>query len=201
MDGTGNLFFADTDNHRIRKVDPAGTITTVAGTGKKGFDGDDGPATEARIKSPRGVAVDGTGSLFFADTDNHRIRKVDPAGTITTVAGTGKKGFDGDDGPATEARIKSPRGVAVDGTGNLFFADTDNHRIRKVDPAGTITTVAGTGKKGFDGDDGPATEARINSPRGIAVDGTGNLYFADSDDRVRKVDPSGIITTVAGTGE
>ena len=197
----GNLFIADPGNERIRKVDSAGVITTVAGTGIRGFSGDGGPAVDARLSSPGGVAVDGAGNLFIADLFNHQIRKVDSAGVITTVAGTGIRGFSRDGGPAVDAWLASPGGVAVDGAGNLFIADDGNRRIRKVDSAGVITTVAGTGGFGFSGDGGPAVDARLSYPRGVAVDGAGNLFIADWwDDRIRKVDSAGVITTVAGTG-
>ena len=200
VDGAGNLYIADTGNNRIRKVDAAGTITTVAGTGESGFGGDGGPASEALLNYPLGVAVDGAGNLYIADTTNGRIRKVDATGTITTVAGTGESGFGGDGGPATQAQLQPPYGVAVDGAGNLYIVDRSNNRIRKVDPAGTITTVAGTGERGFSGDGGPASEAQLNSPLGVAVDGAGNLYIADTtNSRIRKVDATGTITTVAGT--
>ena len=202
VDGAGNLYIADTFNHRIRKVDSTGTITTIAGTGELGFSGDGGPAVEAELYNPYGVAVDGAGNLYIADTFNHRIRKVDSSGVITTIAGTGERGFSGDEGPAVEAWLYNPYGVAVDGAGNLYIADTDNHRIRKVDSTGTITTVAGTGERGFGGDGGPATAAQLAPPAGVAVDGAGNLYIADrGNHRIRKVDSTGTITTVAGTGE
>ena len=201
VDGAGNLYIADFGNGRIRKVDSTGTITTVAGTGGLGFRGDGGPATEAWIELPTGIAVDGAGNLYFADAVNDRIRKVDSTGTITTVAGTGLRGFSGDGGPASQAPINTPTGIAVDGAGNLYFAETRNHRIRKVDSAGTITTVAGTGRRGFSGDGGPASQAGLNSPYGVAVDGAGNLYITDRNNfRIRKVDSTGMITTVAGTG-
>ena len=190
VDGSGNLFIADQDNQRIRRVDRTGTITTVAGTGRRGFSGDGGPAEQAQLAFPSGVAVDGVGNLFIADRFNQRIRKVDRTGTITTVAGTGEEGFSGDGGPAEQARLASPFGVAVDGAGNLFIADFGNHRIRRVDRAGTITTVAGTGERGFSGDGGPAEQAQLASPFGVAVDGAGNLFIADTDnDRIRKLTP------------
>ena len=201
VDGAGNLYIADIGNRRIRKVDATGTITTVAGTGESGFSGDGGPATQAQLSRPRGVAVDGAGNLFIADSGTRRIRKVDSSGTITTVAGTGVRGFGGDGGPATQAQFDNLHAVAVDGAGNLFIADYNTYRIRKVDPAGTITTVAGTGVRGFGGDGGPATQAQFNRTVAVAVDGTGNLYIADvGNRRIRKVDATGTITTVAGTG-
>ena len=200
VDSSGNLYITDRNNHRIRKVDSTGTITTIAGTGKDGFSGDGGPATQAQLNFPTGVAVDGEGNLYIADAPNDRIRKVDSIGTITTIAGTGEQGFSGDGGPATQAQLDHPRAVAVDGEGNLYIADRNNNRIRKVDSTGTITTIAGGG--GFGEDGGPATQVRLNLPYGVAVDGTGNLYIADTNsDRIRKVDSTGTITTIAGTGE
>ncbi|MBH0186023.1 MAG: hypothetical protein HP477_11600 [Nitrospira sp.] len=201
VDTVGNLWIADSLNHRIRKVDAAGVITTVAGTGGAGFSGDGGPATAAELNDPHGVAVDTAGNLWITDLKNHRIRKVDAAGVITTVAGTGVAGFSGDGGPATAAQLHAPHGVAVDTAGNLWIAERDNYRIRKVDAAGVITTVAGTGVQGFSGDGGPATAAQLVSPNGVAVDTAGNLWIADYDShRIRKVDAAGVITTVAGTG-
>ena len=201
VDGSGNLYIADYANSRVRKVDGSGTITTVAGTGTAGFSGDGGPATSAELDHPVGVAVDGSGNLYIADYDNNVVRKVNGSGTITTIAGTGTFGFSGDGGPATSAELSSTAGVALDGSGNLYIADEDNSRVRKVDGSGTITTVAGTGTAGFSGDGGPATSAELNFPGGVAVDGSGNLYIADAiNHRVRKVDGSGTITTVAGTG-
>ena len=202
VDSAGNLYIADSGNQRIRKVDLTGTITTIAGTGEFGFSGDGGPAVEAELHSPRGVAVDSAGNLYIADSRNRRIRKVDSTGTITTIAGTGEFGFSGDGGPAVEAELRSPRGVAVDSAGNVYIADSGNRRIRKVDSTGTITTIAGTGEFGFSGDGGPAVEAELRSPYGVAVDSAGNVYIADViDQRIRKVDSTGTITTIAGTGE
>ena len=203
-DGAGNLYIADQNNHRIRKVDSAGVITTVVGDGEYGYSGDGGPAAAAQLGFPDGVTLDGAGNLYFADVHNRRIRKVDSAGVITTVAGNGTRGYSGDGGPAVEARLRFPQSVALDGAGNLYIADTYNHRIRKVDAGGVITTVAGSGEVGsgeggFGGDGGPAVEARLNEPTGVALDGAGNLYFADTlNHRIRKVDARGRITTVAG---
>jgi len=202
MDGWGNLHVADTENHRIRRIDRSGTITTIAGTGEANYGGDGGPATEARLKYPAGVAVDGAGNLYIADRSNHRIRRVDRSGTISTMAGTGERGFGGDGGPAVAAQLNFPKAVAVDDSGNLYIADEWNNRIRRVDPSGTITTFAGIGRRGFSGDGGTAVAARLNHPNGVAVDDAGNLYIADSDNhRIRRIDSSGTITTIAGTGE
>ena len=201
MDGSGNLYIADQGNHRIRKITPAGSITTVAGNGSYGSGGDGGQATAASLANPTGVAIDGNGNLYIADSQNNRVRKVTPAGSITTVAGTGTAGYSGDGAAATAASLANPTGVALDGTGNLYIADQQNHRIRKVDLSGTITTVAGSATAGFGGDGGAATAAKLNSPTEIAIDGGGNLYIADSqNNRIRKVTPAGSITTVAGNG-
>jgi sugar lactone lactonase YvrE len=198
IDTAGNLFIADTANARIRKVTPSGVISTVAGNGTQGYGGDGGPATSALLSDPLGVAVDTAGNLFIADMDNARIRKVTPDGLMSTVAGNGTQGLGGDDGPATSAQFFYPQGVAVDATGNLFIADTANSRIRKVTPGGLISTVAGT-SQGYSGDGGPATSAQINYPKGVAVDAAGNLFIADNE-RIRKVTPDGLISTVAGNG-
>jgi sugar lactone lactonase YvrE len=198
VDSAGNLFIADSWNNRIRLVDTAGMITSVAGNGMAGFGGDGGPATSASLLFPSGVAVDGAGNLFIADNGNSLIRRVDTAGMITTVAGGGW-GL-GDGGPATSATLVTPDGVAVDGAGNLYIADTWNHRVRRVDTGGTITTVAGTSECGSSGDGGPATSACVQSPRSVAVDGAGTLYIGDEGWRIRRVDPTGTITTVAGNG-
>ena len=206
VDGAGNLFIADRFNHRIRKVDSSGVITTIAGTGERGYSGDGGPAVQARLSRPSGIAVDGAGNLFIADLNNHRIRKVDSSGIITTVAG-GTQGYGGDGGPAIEARLDVTPDVAVDAAGNLYIADFNNNRVRKVDSSGTISTLAGDGThliggRGGIGDGGPAVSARLRAPEEVAADDAGNVYISDShDQRVRKVDSSGTITTIAGSGE
>jgi len=200
-DGAGNLYIADQTNHRIRKVAATGQISTVAGVGTSGFSGDGAAATSAQLASPTGVAVDGAGNLYIADQSNHRIRKVDVMGQISTVAGNGAQGYGGDDAAATSTALYLPTGVTADGAGNLYIADTSNQRIRKVDATGQISTVAGTGIQGFSGDGAAATSAQLANPRGVAVDGAGNLYIADtSNQRIRKVDATGQISTVAGNG-
>ena len=197
VDAAGNLYIADHDSERIRQVSN-GVITTLAGGGYSL--GDNGPATSAQLNFPQGVAVDPGGNLYIADYNNSRIRKVSN-GVITTVAGTGiiggfAEGFSGDNGPATSAQLAFPAGVAVDSAGNLYTADNNNLRIRKVSN-GVITTVAGTGMYGFGGDNGPAASAQLIDPQAVAVDSAGNLYIAEAN-RIRKVS-NGVITTVAGT--
>jgi sugar lactone lactonase YvrE/Tol biopolymer transport system component len=200
VDAAGDLYIADYNNQRVRKVSPSGTITTVAGGGNSGL-GDGGPATAAALARPSGVGVDVAGDLYIADTFNNRVREVSPSGTITTVAGNGTAGFSGDGGPATAAELDGPSGVAVDAAGDVYIADTVNGRVRQVSPSGTITTVAGNGTAGFSGDGGPATAAELSYPYGVAVDAAGDLYIPDaSNNRIRKVSPSGTITTVAGGG-
>jgi streptogramin lyase len=185
-------------------ADPA--ITAVAGTGEKGFAGDGGPATRAKLDQPFDVAFDRAGNLYLSDTFNHRIRRVDAkTGVITTVAGSGKKGFGGDGGKATEAMLNEPYGLELDSDGNLFIVDRLNFCIRRVDAkTGTIATIAGTGgKSGFAGDDGPATDALLVEPNGLCLDGKGKLYVADvAGHRVRVVDlKSGRIATLLGNGK
>lgn len=205
LDGAGHLFIADSDNQRIRQVDlSTGVITTLAGNGVFAYAGDGGPATSASLFNPFGVAADGNGHVFIADTINSRIRQVDLAtGIITTVAGNGTAGYGGDGGAAAAASLFFPFGVAVDSSGHVFIADTGNQRVRQVDlSTGIITTIAGTGTLGYGGDGGPATDAELFAPNTIAVDAAGHLFIADSqNNRIRLVDlASGVITTVAGNG-
>jgi uncharacterized protein (TIGR03437 family) len=196
VDALGSLYVADYGENRIREVSN-GRITTVAGNGSEGYSGDNGPATGAQLFFASGVAVDAAGNLYIADAGNQRIRKVSN-GVITTVAGDGTRGYSGDDIPATSTQLAYPSGIAVDSAGNLYIADTGNQRIRKVSN-GVIATVAGDGTAGYGGDNGPATSAQLYDPGGVAVDSAGNLYIADSGNRVRKVS-NGVIATVAGTG-
>jgi len=258
VDSGGNLYIADSQNHRVRRVDTSGTITTFAGDGVQGFSGDGGPATSASLDTPmsvavdaisgklyiadnhnnvirvvsngtiatfagdsggkagysgdggsalaallsgpRGVITDGMGNVFIADTNNHAIRMVSN-GVITTVAGNGQQGFFGDNGPAGSASLDSPGSVFVDSSGNILIPDTRNHRIRKVS-AGQITTIAGSGAIGFLGEGTPAVNAAMNYPLGVGMDSLGNIYIADANnERVRRVNPAGAISTVAGTGD
>ena len=202
VDGSGNVYISDTGNHVIRKRAAGGTITTVAGTNVAGYYGDGGAATSAQLNLPLGLALDTAGNLYIADAYNSMVRKVATSGTITTVAGSTLSGFGGDGGAATSAQLRGPFAVTVDAAGNLYISDTFNHVVRKVAADGTITRVAGTGTRGYSGDGGLATEAKLNYPEGLAVDSAGNLFIADSlNCRIRVITPSGMITTVAGTGK
>jgi len=260
VDAAGNMYVADFNNHRLRKVDAVtGMVTTIAGTGTAGFSGDGGPAINALINNPSDVFVDAAGNIYFVDSQNFRVRKIDgvtgvistvagngtasyagetilavnaglhypngitvgnnnlyislfskqrickvdlATGILSTIAGTGANGFGGDGGPAINASFSFPAGLSVSLAGEVFVADYNNNRIRKIDAAGTITTVAGNGTAAFSGDGALATNASINLPTGVAVDAAGNIFIADRNNvRIRKViASSGIITTVAGSG-
>jgi DNA-binding beta-propeller fold protein YncE len=206
FDAAGNLYLADTGNHRIRRVDArSGTITTVAGNGTKGFAGDGGKATEARLDEPYGVAIDDLGNLYFADRLNRRVRRVDGrTGLITTFAGNGSKTFSGDGGPVEEAGLVEPNGVALDRSGRrLYIADVADHRVRVVDLArGTIATFAGNGQGRHAGDGGPATAASIAGARAVEVAPDGTVLILERQgNTLRAVDPrTGIIDIRAGTG-
>jgi uncharacterized protein (TIGR03437 family) len=199
VDSSGNLLISDTPNHGIRKVATGGVITTVAGGSYAAFDGDGGAATSAHINQPMGIAVDAQGNYYFSDSLNVRVRKVTSTGTISTYAGNGTYGELGDGGPATSAQLNNPTGLAVDAAGNLYICDTNGGSIRKVSPDGTITTVAGIGLNGFSGDGGPAINAMLNRPRGVAVDSAGLIYIADTfNNRIRVISTNGTISTIAG---
>ncbi len=203
-DTMNNIYFADSDNHSIWKIDATtGAITRVAGNGNSGFSGDGGPATSAELDAPKGVFVDSAGNIYIADTNNHRIRKVDTFDYISTVAGTGFPGPSGDGGPATSAKLNRPHGVFANTSGDIYIADTENHCIRKVD-ANTqiINTVAGIGGSGgFSGDGEAATSAKLKKPQGVFVNTSGEIYIADTDNnRIRKFVEGGNISTVAGNG-
>ncbi len=203
----GDVFVADTNDHRVRRISN-GTITTYAGTGTIGGDGDNGPASRATLWEPRGLAVDGQGNLYIAEFSGSRVRKVNPSGTITRFAGTGSWGSSGDGGLAVDALLANPTGIVVDGAGNVFIADYNNSRIRRVDTAGTISALAGDGYQGFSGDNGPASGSRFKLPYRLALDSQGNLLINDTGNlRVRRilatqglVTPMGTISTIAGIG-
>jgi uncharacterized repeat protein (TIGR01451 family) len=204
VDASGNLYIGMPD--AIRKVSPGGTITAFAGNGTAGYTGDGGQATSAEVANVRGLAVDAAGNVYMADQFFAVIRKIDVTGIITTIAGTGSRGFSGDGGPATAAQLDQMGHIAVDASGNLFIADSWNGRIRRVDgTTGIITTVAGVGtpgSQGYSGDGGPATSAQFANPSGITIAANGDLYIADEvNNCIRKIDKiSGIVTTVAGIG-
>lgn len=201
VDGLGNVYSADWFNHRIRKITTTGIISTIAGNGLSNFSGDGGMAVNASINGPYGLTVDAIGNIYIADTYNNRIRKINTAGIITTIAGNGVQGYSGDGGLAVSAALNNPMGITFDASGNLYIADWNNNRIRKVNTSGIITTVAGTGLSSFSGDGGLASSATLNSPSGVACDRFGNLFIADQSNlRVRIVNSAGIINTIAGAG-
>jgi hypothetical protein len=201
MDGSGNIYFTEWNNHTIRKINTSGTISTYAGTGAAGYTGDGGLATSAKLKNPAGIYIDAAGNVYFGDSGNDVIRKINTSGIISTVAGTGTGGYSGDGGSATSAKLNTPYQVTVDAAGNIYIGDYSNNRIRKVNTSGTISTIAGTGTAGYTGDGGAATSATLNGPASIIMDGSGNLYFTESGNNVvRKINTSGIISTIAGTG-
>jgi sugar lactone lactonase YvrE len=209
VDGSGNIYIADFGNSRIRKVNPSGIISTIAGNGVTGYGGDGGEATDAALNQPVSVAIDGSGNVYIADYRNSRIRKVNTSGIISTIAGGGTNSLAGG-GAATEVALYSPCGVAVDGAGNVYIAEEFSNSIYKVNSLGIISTFAGNGFGtitggvnigGYSGDGGAATAAELNQPQSIAIDGSGNVYIADyGNSRIRKVNPSGIISTFAGNG-
>ena len=194
LDHSGNLYVVDTANYRVLLVPANGLVSTAAGNGAGGAAGDGGPAILAQLNQPTACAVDSAGNLYIADTYNHRIRRVDSLGVITTVAGTGVAGNGGDEGPATSATLNAPRGVTVDGNGNLYISDTGNNSVRQITLDGAIHTIGGNWLEGFGGDGGPALSASLDTPGGILLDGSGDLYFADTNNnRIRQLIPTGIV--------
>ena len=185
----------------VLSVQPGNTVRTLAGNGILGYSGDAAAANSAMLATPAAVAYDHAGNLYIADASNNVVRKVDAAGTITTLAGSGMQGFAGDGGPATAALLDTPTSIAVDAGNNIYIADSHNQRVRMVNAQGVIGTVAGNGSAGYSGDGGPATSASLFQPEAVAVDAAGNLYIADTGNyRIRKIS-NGIIATVAGDGE
>ena len=198
----GNLYIADRNNHRIRKIDSNGIITTVAGTGKPGCCNDNGLAKEAHLYFPSDVDIDLEGNLYISDRSNNRIRKVNSEGIITTIAGSGEPGYRGDFGPAEKSLLKYPFGISLDSKGNLYIADRGNNRVRKIDQRGIITTIAGDGTHSFGGDYGPANQSSLAFPTDVIVDSLGVIYIADrNNNRVRKIDRLGVITTLMGINQ
>jgi sugar lactone lactonase YvrE len=201
LDAAGNLYIADSGNHRVRKVGLDGIISTVAGTGVAGFAGDGAAAKLAQLNYPVNLAFTASGELLIVDYGNHRIRRVAADGIISTVVGSGIEGFAGDGAAATAAQLNNPIGIAVGADGSLYIGDAQNHRVRKVGVNGMIATIAGTGTAGYAGDGTNAAAAQLNFPGALAIDASGNVFVADyANHRVRKIAVDGIISTVAGTG-
>jgi len=200
IDKNRNLLVADSLNHAIFKIDSDGYLTYFAGNGKRGFSGDSGKATEASLAFPYDVRLDSKGNLYIADVFNHRIRKIDTNGLISTIAGTGVAGYSGDGGPAVNAQLNMPYGILLDKDDNLLIADSDNNVIRKVGSDGIIRTVAGTGQRGYEGDGGLALAAKFDSPQAMAVNSGGRLYVSDEhNNAIRFIEPDGKIQTLIGT--
>lgn len=200
LDDQGNVYISDIGTHRILKLDRQGHLTAIAGTGEGGYSGDGGPAVKASLFAPHDVTFDAEGNLLIADTFNHRIRRINRQGIITTIAGNGKAAYSGDHGPALQASLNNPQSIALDREGNLLIADTYNYVVRRVDRQGTMTTFAGT-EPGFAGDGGPASKAQISLPMAVAVGPDGSVYISDAgNSRIRRVAPDGKIQTIVGYG-
>ena len=202
FDAAGNTYIADANNARIRKINSLGMISTYAGNSydSAGYSGDGGPATAAKLWDPTGIVFDAYGNLYIADLDNYRVRMVNTAGMISTIAGNGTGGYTGDGGPATAAELSEPWGLAFDAHGYLYISDFGQDVIRMLNTAGIISTVAGGGGSSYTGDGGPATAAGLFAPQGIVFDATGNLYISDNNQAIRVVNTAGIINTIAGNG-
>lgn len=201
LDGVGNIYVAGNHAPVVFRVGLDERVSLIAGTGEAGNDGDGGPARAARLTTPFGVVPTTDGGFYVADVDAHVVRLVDSDGVISTVAGDGTAGYSGDGGPGTLAQLKQPTRLRLDDQGALYIADTGNHVIRRLDTDGVITTFAGTREAGYSGDDGPAIEARLQSPYDLRFAPDGSLYVADADnDVIRRIDADGVVTTVVGTG-
>jgi sugar lactone lactonase YvrE len=201
IDSESNLYTGTVGDYRIRKIGKDGIITTIAGNGSVGFNGDNIPATSAQLYGPYMGFVDNKGDVYFTDRGSNRVRKINTTGIITTIAGNGTNSYSGDNGPATAATLKDPIWPSISPSGDIFIPENYGYRIRRIDPLGVITTFAGTGIVGNDGDGGPATNARFTLPNGVAFDDTGNVYVADFQGGVvRKINAGGIITRLAGNG-
>jgi len=201
LDSKGNVFIADLENHRIRKVTRDGLITTVVGTGVPGYSGDGGPATNAQLNTPYGIFLDKDDNLLIADSNNNVIRRVGSDGIIHTIAGTGQEGYDGDGGPARAARLNSPQSLGCDAQGRIYVGDEHNNAIRVIEPDGSIRTLVGSKGPGFSGDGGPASEAQIADPENVWVRRDGSILISARDNaRLRIISPDGIISTFAGRG-
>jgi uncharacterized protein (TIGR03437 family) len=200
MDSGGNAYIADLQGNKVWRIGTGGTLAVFAGDGTQGDSGDGGPATSAELNAPAAVAVDSAGNVYIAEFSGNRVREVGTNGTITTVAGNGIQGYSGDGGPALAASLNGPIAIAVDTAGDLYIADSNNSVIREVSPNLVINTIAGTGISGYTGDGGPALQAQLISPNGIAVDTAGTIYFSDGPAYIRKFLPGGTITTIAGNG-
>jgi len=199
---SGNLIFADSLNSRLRSLSPASAVQSIAGTSFTGFGGEGGPALAALLNSPRGIAIDRGGNIYVADTSNHRVRRINPGGLITTVAGTGTAGFSGDGGPGNQARLSSPDDVAISPDGDIYIADASNYRIRKISANGTISTFAGNGTLRRTGDNVPATAASLQRPVALAFDAAGTLFIAEANgDSVVCVTKQGVFYRIAGNGD
>ncbi|MFI5192908.1 MAG: NHL repeat-containing protein [Chitinophagales bacterium] len=195
VDAAGNVFVCDYNNEDIRKITPAGVVSTVAGNGYAGYA--DGQGTSAQFASPTSIAVDASDNLYVADLANERIRKITAGGMVTTLAGS--DGYGLTDGKGSAAQFHFPNGIAVDAAGNLYVSDSQNNAIRKITPDGTVSTLAGNGQQGYV--DGPGSSAEFDNPGAVTVDASGNVYVAGpDDDHIRKITPAGVVSTTTGNG-